>query len=343
MPGTKLDFSPNLDDAPLDHSLAEARGPIPDRLDSPASPQHTNLSNLTTEFDLDSIPRSASYTQLPATTGPDATFERDGVKRTFSENLIANPKTNTFRHASIKKKSKRGSDLKEQQGHNELPRTLSTYSKPDPTITISGFQLGAEEDETDIAYQPTSKSNASTAEPEHKVKSVSGSLARLKRQSWIASSRSPSPNKRKSLEQLSDTADGNISRRPSSFLPTVSAAALNGAPALNGHGPSHEHYEVQRKKSRRRISSYLSMTGMSDASLKSPTIPKSLSSDRLPLSYAHTSSEKPPSLPSSKSFERLSAVGTESPRRKDDLWGAFRSLDAGFQKYAIVTFVGLDC
>ena len=338
MPATKLDFGPISNEVPLDPSLAETRGPSPN-IDLFFPPQHTNSSDLATEFDLDSVPRSASYTQLPVVSGPDASFERSGVKRTFSENLIANPKTNTFRHSSIKKGSKQKKHLNGQLEQNVQSTSLSGLSKPGPTITVSGFRVGPDEDETDVTYQPVPKIRGRAAESAIKSRSVSGSLARLKRQSWIASSRSPSPNKTKSLEQRPSTADGKLSRRPPIVMQTASAAstdALNSIVTPNGHDSARaEQHGVQRKKSRRPISSYLSMTGLSDASSQGPTIPRSYSTDKLPLSHTHTSSEIPPSLPSSKSFERLSATSAESPRRKDDLWSAFRALDADFQKYAL--------
>ena len=339
MPATKLDYSPISNGLPLDPSLAETRGSSP-HIDLFFPPQHTSSSDLATEFDLDSVPRSASYTQLPAVNGPDASFERHGVKRTFSENLIANPKTNTFRHSSIKKGSKQNKNLNGQQEQDEQSPSLSSPSKPGPTITVSGFQVGPDEDEADATYQPVSKNSGRAAESGIKSRSVSGSLARLKRQSWIASSRSPSPNKRNSLEQRPNTADGKLSRRPPSLRQIVSAASVDASNSIvtpNGHDSARvEQYGVQRKRSRRPLSSYLSMTSLSDASPQGSIIPKSYSTDRLSLSHTHTSSEMPPSLPSSKSFERLSATSAESPRRKDDLWSAFRALDADFQKYALL-------
>lgn len=300
-------------------------------------PAHAH-ADMSAEFNLDSIPRSASYTQFPATTGPDASFERDVVKRTFSENLIANPKTNTFRHASIKKGAKRSNDLDGHQGRNGLLRRLSTHSKSGPQITISGFQLGGGEDNPNTGYQPTLKKYSSTTSVGAKSRSVSGSLARLKRQSWIASSRSPSPSKRKPSERRPNSADGDVNRASPSPMPSSSVAQSQSATSNVYRSGRIEQDKMQRKKSRRPISAYLSMTNLSDANSKRAVIPKALSTDRLPIYHAHTSSEKPPSLPSSKSFERLNAFGADSPRRKDDLWNAFRSLDADFQKYAISLF-----
>ena len=337
MPATKLGFGPISNEDPLDPSLAETRGPTP-HIDLSSPPKSTSSSDLATDFDLDSVPRSASYTQLPAVNGPDASFERNGVKRTFSENLIANPKTNTFRHSSIKKGSKQSKDLNRQQEQDKQPTRLSNPSKSGPTITVSGFQVGPDEGETDVTYDLVSQNSRGPAASGIKPRSISGSLARLKRQSWIASSRSPSPNE-EWLEQRPSTADGKLTRRSPSLLQTTSATSTEASNSIitpNGHDSARaEQYGAQRKKSRRPISSYLSMTALSDESPKGPIISKSYSTDRLPLSHTHTSSDIPPSLPSSKSFERLSATSAESPRRKDDLWSAFRALDADFQKYAL--------
>ena len=300
-------------------------------------PDHRD-DDVSIAFNLNLMPRSASYTQLPATNRPDASFQRDGVKRTFSENLIANPKTNTFRHTSIKKGSKRSKDIEERPGQNRLLRRLSTHSKSGPKITISGFQLGADEDDPEIAYQPTPEDNVHETTTGAKPRSVPGSLARLKRQSWMASSRSPSPSTRKLSERRPNTADGDASQV---LVSSLSSDVLNAdeANTPNVYSPGQiENHGMQRKKTRRPLSSYLSMTNINNAKSKTPSIPKSLSTDRLPLSHAHTSSEKPPSLPSSKSFELLNAFGADSPRRKDDLWSAFRALEADFQKYADLLF-----
>lgn len=334
MQGTKLDFSPNQSKAPLDHSRAETQATSPSNIDPPGLMQATSSSHLSSDFDLDSIPRSASYTQLPATTGPDTSFERNGVRRTFSESLFTEPKANTFRHASIKKGPRWRNDPNDQKGQDRLLRSLSNNSISGPTITISGFQLGPDDDETEIAYRPTSKKTIRATGFEVKPKSVSGSLARLKRQSWIASSRSPSPNKRKPTEQRPSTAEGKIYSSSTNSPLTVSPEISNVTSTPHQHSPvATEQHDIQRQRSRRPISSYLSMSSLSDASHRTPGIPRSFSTDRLPLSHAHTSSEKPPRVPDSKSFERLNAMGTESPRRKDELWSAFRSLDADFQKY----------
>ena len=277
---------------------------------------------MATEHISNSIPRSASYVQLPATPSSDISPERSAVKRTFSENLIANPKTNNFRHGSIKKGFRRSMESTKQAESLGTSRSLSMHGKTGPKITVSGFRLGVEEDDADYMYRSGPKVSVNGTHDHVNPRPISGSFARLKRQSWIASTRSPSPNK----------TPGPAPTKLSSSTPDTIGDVKAPAVAESGINQQPEDVGVKHTKSRRRISSYLSMTSLSE-SPRTPAIPKSLSTDRLPLSNAHTSSEKPPALPNSKSFERLNALGTESPRRKDELWSAFRSLDADFQKY----------
>lgn len=304
--------------------------------DTTPSTPYKGTSDSSSDSYLDGISRSASYTQFPSTTPSDAQQERNDIKRTFSENLIANPKANNFRHASIKKKSNTSDGSGEHRDRSKLTRKLSTASKHEAKITISKFMLGGDENEVGLEYQPKSSVKTvkkSKIDGEVKPKSFSKSLSKLTRQSWIAPSRSPPPENRASQpNHRLPTAASSREALPSTV--TDSDSDKNGSDSTNGHSVSQpEKDSVQRNNSRRPLSSILSMTSLDGTTPKVPPLPKSLSTERLPTSNGHTTSEKPPDLPKSRSFERLQSKGTESPRRRDDLWSAFRALDGDFQKF----------
>ena len=303
--------------------------PSPD--DTIPSTPSTETSNSSSSYNLDGISRSASYTQLPVTASSDPQQGCNGIKRTFSENLIANPKANNFRHASIKKSPRTLDGSYKPEDQPNLARKLSIRSKREPKITISKFTLGADDHEVDLEYQPKSSAKKPKTARQIKPKSISSSLTRFARQSWIAPSRSPPPGK-KALQEHGTSAA--VPSRDASPSPTTdSTSGTNESDDVDGHSISQpEKGNVPPAKSRRPLSSILSMPSMNETPPKVPPIPTSFSTDRLPLSHGHTASEELPGLPKSKSFERLQSKGTESPRRKDDLWGAFRALDGDFQK-----------
>ena len=284
---------------------------------------------------VNSISRSASYTQLSATAPPSVSDERNGIKRTFSENIMANPKTNTFRHASIKNGSRYNGGSYESNGHADSTGKQFTRTKAEPKITISKFTLSTEEDDTELTYEPLTRKKSISGDHGRKTRSVTGSISRFARQSWSGPPRSPSPDRRRTLERNPTVHDDSPSEEERNKRSLPSNASTSSVADSDSRSRS-ESGTVRRTKSRRPFSSL--MTSHPAEKKKAPAvppIPKSFSTDRLPISHSHTSSDMPPSLPKSKSLERLQIHGVESPRRKDDLLGAFRALDGEFQKYYV--------
>lgn len=289
--------------------------------------------NRNKDFSLDGIPRSASYTQFPATRPSDASFERNGIKRTFSENLIANPKANNFRHASMKRPSRHGEGLTDSDGYAHVARRLSTTTKPETKYTLSKFTLTSDDDEPELSYDSKIRKKDPGQDPGKKKRSVTGSISRMARHTWIGPSRSSSPNTGRTSERAPGAKDARLNHQ--GLEPHSISAGLNGSTTVNGHGQTQpQDSTIRRTKARRPLSSLMTMIPSEHGTPSVPPIPKSFSTDRLPLPHAHASSELAPSLPTSRSFERLQANGLESPRKKDELWNAFRALDGDFQKYA---------
>ena len=277
-----------------------------------------------------SLPRSASYTQLPTTTVSHSAPESNGIKRTFSDNILANPGGNTFPQSFSKQASGGIEDIHERPNGRNLLRRRSTRSLVGPKITVSRFALGPRRGTGDSAHELSNGNLKGNLNPEIKRRSVSGSLTSFARKSWISASRSPSPNKR---EASADNNPGSNHARPPSRSSAVSRS--DGEDSTGNSHPSGQSKRSNtiRKKSRRPLSAFIGRTSDEPGPPSVPSIPKSYSTDRLPsLNHSHLSSEKPPTVPKSMSSERLQGIGTESPRRKDELWGVFRALDGDFQK-----------
>lgn len=276
---------------------------------------------------MEGIPLSASFTQVPATTPPNASYERNSIQRSFSENGFANPTTNSFLHSSRKSAFQYEEGATESDVYTNLNGNASTNSRAELKVTISKFTLGSDEKDIETLPKPEAIKSSVNGNVAKKRRSISGSRLKLARQSRSSPSRSPSPSKRADFipraVQPCIPTDGEKDNSQA-FAAAASAASLVENGAVKGRP---DDATIKRTKTRRPLSSVFSK-GPSI-----PPLPKSLSTDQLPLSQAYTSTKTPPSLPNSKSFERLQANGTESPRRKDALWGAFRTLEGDFQKY----------
>ncbi len=281
-----------------------------------------------------SLPRSASFTQIPTIPTPHSTPESNGIKRTFSENVLVNPKGNAFRQSFSKQASESIEDLHGKLNGKKLLRRKSTRSLVGSKITVSKFALGPRRGTGDLAYESTNDGSKETHGPESKRRSVSGSLTTFARKSWISASRSPSPNKREASANgpLVEESGSNNARPPS----RASANTINDSKdaTTSGHvGTPSKRSSTIGKKSRRPLSAFLGRASTEVEAPSVPSIPISYSTDRLPsLNNNPLSSASPPTIPKSMSSERLQGMGTESPRRRDELWGVFRALDGEFQK-----------
>ena len=282
------------------------------------------------------ILRSASYTQLPTDAKLDTTpTRRPSLSRSFSENVLANIQGNASRRASIKKGLEEGSKL----SRRSLSRLGS--SKQQKSFNTPKFTVGPDLSSQDPTEERKILKEEKTQGTERKVPSVARSVSTLARKSWISRSRSPSPSPTKTRLRK-ETGPGAESTHVNGTKPAVnvkssplSAAEVNNdaqAPSSNGHvkGSLSRRNSVLTR-SRRPLSSILSKATSSETP-SVPPIPKSYSTDRLPLSSAQSTSSQIPAVPKSWSSERLQGLGAETPRRKDELWGVFRTLDGEYQK-----------
>ena len=276
------------------------------------------------------IPRAASYAQLPRDTPSKALPQRtSSLSRSFSENVLANMPGKIARRNTTEQASE--GNLKARRSLRRLNslKRQSTQRDPGAQFTISEFTIGADDTPEDRIYESRPRKNVLATDRERKARSVSGSISSFARKSWISASRSPSPSPSKRRPPQEKDAAGGIEN--SYPRKAILHDTSNGH--ANGHAkvPSRRN-SLLRRGSRRPLSSILSKT----SSLETPSvppIPTSVSADKLPSFNCNSSDQSNPPLPSVKSFERMQGLGAESPRKKDQLWSAFRGLDGEYQKF----------
>ena len=284
------------------------------------------------------LPRSASYTQLP--TGPkiDATPQRKpSLSRSFSENVLANIQGNVSRHASTKKGPEDGLKLSRRSirrlGPSRRQKDL------DIPLSISTFAIGPDPFAQDLTDESETRNDGKTQSTERKAPSIAGPISTLARKSWIGRSRSPSPSPTKTRVRKENGLGVESTRHINGLSPAVDAkTSTSSAAKVTDHAcdvssNGHAKKSLSRRNSvlsRRPLSTLLSKASPSETPTV-PPLPTSFSTDRLPLASSLSLSSKPP-VPKSCSSERLQGPGAETPRKKDELWGVFRTLDGEYQK-----------
>ena len=291
------------------------------------------------------LPRSASYTHLPSPVSQGASFGAIGLRRTLSENVISIPDETARRAPPVSISPAAGFKSKDSQEGKNLKARKSTRSRIHPKITISKFTLSLDRKPEETSYKPP-KTAAMEDRPDRamKVKSVSGSLSNFARKPWKPASRSPSPSKENPEMEITVTETPILDSTTPDVLPTIGPETRRADFEGKINGISRNSTSGY-KKQRRPLSTFLgrSTPGSGSHTPSVPPIPKSLSTDKLP-SFVHgyPLAERLPALPRTMSSERLQGIGLDLPRRRDELWGAFRTLDGDFQKY-VITILAENC
>ncbi len=287
-----------------------------------------------------SIPRPASYTYLPLSIESDKNAANGGIKRTFSENVLA-----TF--DAPERISLAEIDPPTIQMKNDSQMGMSTGRRKSfqpskkPNITISKFALSARTGMDDTAYESGRTVKAKKSEKEPGAHSVTRSLSGFARKPWMSGSRSLSPSRR---DGPTPVEEGSVSSAPTSGHPSNLSKVLHNAEKLENGEVSNSTDSLLRqgsvlsKKPRRPLSTFLQKTPTEPTLPRSPSftsLRKSLSSDKLStLSRSPLSSERVPPMPRSIS-DRSINLGLDMAKKKDELWTAFRNLDGDFQKYDV--------
>ncbi|KAL8923956.1 MAG: hypothetical protein Q9172_002883 [Xanthocarpia lactea] len=277
-----------------------------------STPCHSDTS----DSNINGFTRSASSTQLGSISETNGT-PRDNLRRTLSENVLiesqGNPPDSWYRRTVDNLAHVQGAA---NGGEPELKQ--ATPSDLKTKITVSHFTLdppGATEEEL-LESHGTRKTRLPVKDD--KTSTISRSLSRFARRSWVSRSRSSSPSPVVlDLKHKGEASSSTSTSLPSSALNTSADSAIADRPS----------------KGRRRPLSTMMGRVPSDPSVPSvPAIPTSYSTDKLSLTLDQLSGQDPP-VPSLTSWEPSHGTGADSPRKRDDLSSAFRTLDGDFQKH----------
>ncbi|KAL4873465.1 hypothetical protein BDV12DRAFT_182276 [Aspergillus spectabilis] len=267
--------------------------------------------------------RAASYNNLPDLTASEP--GSPGLRRTFSD-------------LTVQKQSDSPSKADVAAGKDILRRTSVRRSKDKSTVAVSRFTVSAE-DLTDAAPTeppdppkiPQHRAPSPVARPS-KARAMSGRLVSFARKPWMSSSpnRSTSPSSKTSRFRTLQGEDSS-SQTPSSR----SSGSIDLTAVPDSAAPSRKR-TILNKRPRRPMVAVVTQSRAESPSSQSSPSPRSLlakgSLERLTSSFNVSTPVLPP-MPKTTAFSGNVSAGLDPPRDKDELWNAFRGLEADFQKF----------
>lgn len=283
---------------------------------SSPSPEATTTASYTNDDENSLISRAASYTDLPSQTA--AQTPQPPLRRTFSDYAVP-----ILAESPTKESVAAGKDI--------LRRT-SLRSKNKPPVSVSHFTLSSSEDLKDSEAQDGAAKVPQTRAPEpaarpSKSRTMSGRIVSLARKPWGSSSRSPSPSAKRAKQRSEEQS------------PTRSGSRQTDATDSDSGLPARKR-TILYKRPRRPMVAVVAKGGNEET----PGSPNSPSGNSL---RHRTSFEKftaslsvsTPVLPpmpkgAAENVAAFASHTTDHSRKKDELWGIFRGLEADYQKYA---------
>jgi hypothetical protein len=282
------------------------------------------------------LPKAASYTYFPRVKHLDQ--EAPAVElRGGSDEDVEHGKSGERTSDSCSGGSSPSSEEAPETAGVQMPQLRPAYSTRRSSRFLS---FSSKSREPSAERKPDRKAERGRTEAIKQTESPGGSpvrsLTKLRRKSWVVSSQPPrsssSPEKKLKKNEDSEkkgqaTTEPNKRKTPTSTtcIPEESEARDTVHEELQQPAPAS-------KKNKR-------LSGLFNASASAsnlPSLSKSFSTDRLP-HYPQTHGPASPThivppLPRNVSTEKLKGVKTE-PRKKDELWTAFRTLDADLRKH----------
>lgn len=286
------------------------------------------------------LPKAASYTYFPRVKDLDEPILE--LKGTISEDEL---KTGTHSgdvtpHASSGSSSPDSEDAPQME---QMPQL-----RPSNSRRSSRF-LPFSSKSRDPSEEPKPQNSRQEARKESDSPASSSpvrSLSKLRRKSWVSQSRSSSPTKDKENQVKAEEARKNsfnleASKRRSftGGLSIPERARTKDSPSKDGtDSPTASKGRVLTKKPKRISGLFSSSSNQQAPPERSkapavPPVPKSFSTERLPsFTQTPTTPTHIPPLPRNISSEKLKGTKTE-PRKKDELWTVFRTLESDLRKY----------
>ncbi|KNG49427.1 duf1765-domain-containing protein [Stemphylium lycopersici] len=325
--------------APRSHySLANAiRGRS--RATSEASPQPPR------EPERAQLPKAASYTYFPQVKDLDQETPAVGIR--------ADDDAEHARSEERSSESHSGGSSPSSEEAPELPGVQMPQLRPTTNLSRRSSRF--------LPFT-TSKSRDASAEPKPDRKPERGrteavkqtdspagspvrSLTNLRRKSWVVSQQQQQQQQQQPRASTSPAKEKKLKKKdPAVKKPQpVAEPAKRKTPTSTTSIPEESEArdtvqeEIQQpaplSKKNKRLSGLFSAT--SSAS-NLPSVPKSFSTEQLPHYHQNQGPVSPshlvPPLPRNVSAEKLKGIKTE-PRKKDELWNAFRTLDGDLRKF----------
>lgn len=276
------------------------------------------------------LPRSASFSTLPTIEDASPDYNEGDLHRI---NSAASTPSFPFPQTE-ETPTPKSSSIREGKSSNRVGRRKSLVARPKSWIQKV---KGSPERNPAPEYAISTSDEALPVPQVSKAsrdmtKSVSGSF--FARKSWISSSRSPSPSNQKAGKQNEE--DGR-NEGPFKMATTILAPPAV-IPAKFDHTvedidspvkpPAVKRNSTLRKITQRPTSILGNLTTFSSVNSSTSSLPGSSIDNR---STPRTSTDKVPPLPKSFSTEKLLSV--ETPRKRDELWQAFRGLENDYTKF----------
>ncbi|KAJ5436419.1 hypothetical protein N7445_007304 [Penicillium cf. griseofulvum] len=249
------------------------------------------------------LSRAASYTDLPSQTTTEPS-----LRRTFSDYAVP-----ALAESPTKETVDAGKDI--------LRRTSLRSKDKSKPASVSRFTLSSSEDLKDTdSHVPETRAPEPAVRPS-KTRSMSGRIVSLARKPWSSSSRSPSPSAKRSKQRDSES--------PTRF---------SGRKTEDDQTQPSRRRTILYKRPRRPMLAVVAK-GPED-SPSSPSSPSGNSLRHRPSFEKFTASlsvTTPVLPPMPKGAAETAAAyansGIDHTRKKDELWGIFRGLEADFQKF----------
>ncbi|CAL5872541.1 uncharacterized protein PFLUO_LOCUS6805 [Penicillium psychrofluorescens] len=291
-----------------------------------SSPSTETVSNYTNDDGNGFLPRSASYTDLPRVL-PATEPGPSNLRRTFSDYAVP-----TLSDSPTKESVRAGKDI--------LRRT-SLRSKNRPEIAVSHFTLSSSEEVNKTGTDSHAEKTPRTRAPEpvarpSKGRSMSGRIVSLARKPWGSSSRSPSPSsKRAKQHQSRGDEQSSISSRSQTKKTATATDTVADSESVH---PSRKR-TILYKRPRRPMQAVVAKDLEDNPGAPNSPTDRSLRQHSSLEKFTSSLSVSTPVLPpmpkgaAATAAAALSHSGGDHSRRKDELWGVFRGLEADYQKF----------
>lgn len=279
------------------------------------------------------LPRAASYTYFPHVKEIFEDSSLVELKGTISEDDLK-PTTTALAHSDPIDSPEPTAPETKEHAVTERPPVKRTSSR-----RSSRFLIFSNQDDSPAPLTTPEVGQDSQPAPALS-RSASRSMTKLRRKSWISTSRPTSPTKEEPpVESSMQASKSSEAGRRRSIVAATFKIGPDKDAASRESSPTSTRRTLLTKKPKRPLSALLKAPppleippASSNKVPDVPRLPRSFSSDRLPLGpQSPTSPNQVPPLP--RNIADQSKGARTEPRKKDELWSIFRTLEADLRKW----------